>query len=253
LFLLCYSLLRDLPSFPTRRSSDLLEPAARVAALDHVATACHRLLAAAPPGSSLQLAAARGFIAATGDRALLAGWLAGRDVPPGLRVDADLRWTLLYRLVVLGAADAAEIDAEAAGDRSATGAEWAARCRSALPDPAAKERAWRVIAEDTTVSNRLLMATAEGFWHPEQLAVTEPYVARYFAEMPAAAARRSAWVAERVAALAFPRYAVDPATSRAAAALLTRDDLTPGLRRAVTDAADDLRRALAARGVTPDG
>ena len=36
-------------------------------------------------------------------------------------------------------------------------------------------------------------------------------------------------------------------TREAAAALLARDDLTAGLRRVVTDADDDLRRALVAR------
>ena len=65
--------------------------------------------------------------------------------------------------------------------------------------------------------------------------------------MPAAAHRRTPWTADRVAALAFPRYAVAQPTREAAAALLARDDLTPGLRRVVTDADDDLRRALVAR------
>ena len=63
-----------------------------------------------------------GLIAATTDADLLTGWLAGRDVPDGLAVDAELRWAVLRRLVVLGAAGAAEIAAEAAADPSATGA-----------------------------------------------------------------------------------------------------------------------------------
>jgi aminopeptidase N len=57
-------------------------------------------------------------------------------------------------------------------------------------------------------------------------------------------------VAEEVARLAFPRYAVSRGTREAAAALLARDDLTPGLRRVITDSDDDLRRALAARTAT---
>ena len=68
------------------------------------------------PAESLQLAAARGWIAATTDADLLTGWLAGRDVPAGLAVDAELRWAVLRRLVVLGAAGEAEIAAEAAAD-----------------------------------------------------------------------------------------------------------------------------------------
>ncbi|MET8351970.1 aminopeptidase N [Micromonospora sp. NPDC005206] len=224
-----------------------LDPLTRAAALARVAGACRQLLDGAPAGESLQLAAARGWIAATTDADLLTGWLAGRDVPTGLKVDAELRWLVLRRLVVLGAAGAAEIDAEVAADRSATGAERAARCRAALPDPAAKQAAWDIIVGGTELSNRLLEATAEGFWQPEQGELTAAYVERYFADMPAAARRRTPWTADRVATLAFPRYAVAQPTREAAAALLARDDLTPGLRRVVTDADDDLRRALVAR------
>lgn len=224
-----------------------LDPLARSTALARVAGACQRLLDGAQAGESLQLAAARGWIAATTDADLLVGWLAGRDVPPGLKVDAELRWAVLRRLVVLGAAGEAEIALEAAADNSSTGVERAARCRAALPDPVAKQAAWEIIVRDTELSSRPLEATAEGFWQPEQAELTAAYVDRYFADMPAAARRRTPWTADRVAALAFPRYAVAQPTREAAAALLARDDLTPGLRRVVTDADDDLRRALVAR------
>ncbi|MEU1644124.1 aminopeptidase N [Micromonospora zamorensis] len=224
-----------------------LDPLARSTALARVAGACQRLLDGAQAGESLQLAAARGWIAATTDADLLVGWLAGRDVPSGLKVDAELRWAVLRRLVVLGAAGEAEIAIEAAADNSSTGAERAARCRAALPDPAAKQAAWEIIVRDTELSSRPLEATAEGFWQPEQAELTAAYIDRYFADMPAAARRRTPWTADRVAALAFPRYAVAQPTREAAAALLARDDLTPGLRRVVTDADDDLRRALVAR------
>ncbi|WP_433529508.1 aminopeptidase N [Micromonospora sp. CA-263727] len=224
-----------------------LDPLARQTALARVADACRRLLDAAEPGKSLQLAAARGLIAATTDAELLAGWLAGRDAPAGLAVDTELRWSILGRLVVLGAAGEAEIAAEAAADPSAAGAERAAKCRAARPDPAAKQAAWEIIVSNTELSNRLVEATATGFWQPEQAELTADHVARYFAEMPAAARLRTPWVADEVAKLAFPRYAVAQPTREAAAALLARDDLTPGLRRVVTDADDDLRRALVAR------
>ncbi|MFC0034010.1 aminopeptidase N [Micromonospora chaiyaphumensis] len=224
-----------------------LDPLARDAALLRVAGACATLLAGAPAGGSLQLAAARGLIGATTDTGLLGGWLAGAGVPEGLAVDADLRWALLYRLVVLGAAGEPEIAAEAATDRSATGAERAASCRAALPDADAKRAAWEIVIHNTELSNRLVEATAEGFWQPEQAELTAGYVERYFADMPDAARLRTPWTADRVAALAFPRFAVAQTTRELAAALLARDDLTPGLRRRVVDLDDDLRRALVAR------
>ncbi len=232
-----------------------LDPDTRPVALDQVGLACDGLLTGTDSPSptaggdvgSLRLAALRGLIGATVDTERLAGWLAGEAVPDGITVDADLRWALLRRLAVLGAVGEAEIDAEEATDRSAVGAERATECRAALPDPVAKDRAWQVITRDTTLSNRLVEANAAGFWQPEQEQLTASYLERYFAEMPAIAHRRTAFVAARVAQLAYPRYAVRARTRELAAALLARDDLAPGLRRAVTDADDDLRRALVAR------
>ncbi|HEU0042303.1 MAG TPA: hypothetical protein VFQ15_08135, partial [Jiangellaceae bacterium] len=89
--------------------------------------------------------------------------------------------------------------------------------------------------------------TASGFWQPEQLDVLRPYVARYFAEMPAMMRVRSGMSSERVAGYAYPDVVVESETRRLAAELLAREDLDPILRRVVQDSDDDLRRALAAR------
>jgi aminopeptidase N len=222
-------------------------PAARAA----LASACAGILASATAGGDRQLAAARGLTrsAGAGEADLLRGWLAGDGVPDGLAIDAELRWAVLRRLVVLGAAGAVDIDDESERDRSAHGAQHAARCRAALPDPAAKARAWDAIVADETLSNRSLLALAEGFWHPEQEELTEAYVPRYFEDMPDMAARRSAEVVRQVAGAAYPRYAVAPATAAAAQRLLDRSDLPAVLRRVVGDRTDDLRRALAVRSL----
>ncbi len=220
----------------------------RPAALLMVAQACDRLLATAAPGGSLQLAAARGLIGATTDAARLRGWLAGEAVPPGLAVDAELRWLLMHRLAVLGAVTVADIDAELAGDRSAAGEHRAAGCRAALPDRSAKEVAWAVLTGERAVSNRIVEATAESFWQPEQAELTAGWVPRYVAEIPAVAQRFPPWLVERVATAAFPACMVESRTRELAAALLAADDLPASVRRAVTDCDDDLRRALSARG-----
>jgi aminopeptidase N len=222
---------------------------AQPAALAKLAAACERTLGAAPAGSGRQLAAARGSAGCAGpDRtATLRDWLAGTGIPDGLAMDADLRWAVLYRLVVLGEAGAGDIDAEGERDRSAQGAEQAARCRAALPDPAAKAAAWQAVTGDSTRSNRLAVATAAGFWQPEQGELGRSYVERYFADMPELAARRTPQVFQQLAAAAYPQYAVAPVTLLLADRLLERDDLHPALRRTVVDRTDDLRRALAAR------
>ncbi|BBH66550.1 aminopeptidase [Actinoplanes sp. OR16] len=223
-------------------------PETRPAALELVAQAAERLLLASPAGSSGQLAAARGLIGSTTAVARLRGWLTGENVPDGLVVDADLRWLIQYRLAVLGAAGADEIEAERERDRSASGEQWAARCRAALPDPAAKESAWNAVVTDGRLSNRLAELTASGFWQPEQLGLLSGYAERYFAEMPEMMRVRSGMSAEKAALAAYPDVAVSEETRRLAAALLAQPDLSPILRRVVLDADDDMRRALTARG-----
>ncbi|MGA5303592.1 aminopeptidase N [Nucisporomicrobium flavum] len=223
-------------------------PESRPAALEMLAQACDRLVAAAEPGSSRQLAGVRGLIGSSVDTARLQGWLDGENVPDGVAVDADLRWLILQRLVVLGAAGPERIEAELARDRSAQGEQAAARCRAALPDPEAKARAWEFVISDPDASNRILEATAQGFWQPEQLALVEPYAERYFADMPGMLARRTGMSGERLAVTAYPSVVVAERTRELAAELLGRGDLSAILRRVVTDGDDDVRRALHARG-----
>ena len=233
----------------SRRLVDLYSsPETRGPALEMVAQACDRLLAVSEPGGSRQLAAVRKLVGATVDTARLQGWLAGQEVPAGLAVDTDLRWLILYRLVVLGAAGPAEIAAELDSDRSATGEQWAARCRAAVPTAEAKAAAWATLSSDTTVSNRIAEAAAEGFWHPEQTDLTAPYVERYFTDMPAMLTVRTGMSAERVAQRAYPVLAVETRTRELAADLLETPGLSSILRRVVTDGDDDVRRALVARG-----
>ncbi|MFC7532088.1 aminopeptidase N [Actinoplanes sp. GCM10030250] len=221
-------------------------PESRPAALELLAQAADRLLAASPAAGSRQLAAARGLIGASVETGRLRGWLAGENVPPGLAVDADLRWLILYRLSVLGAAGHDVIDAELDRDRSASGEQWAARCRAALPEPAAKETAWAAVVGDASLSNRLAELTAAGFWQPEQLELLDGYVERYFTEMPEMMRVRSGMSLERTAMAAYPDVAVTARTRQLATELLARPDLNPILRRVVQDADDDMRRALGA-------
>jgi aminopeptidase N len=97
-------------------------------------------------------------------------------------------------------------------------------------------------------ANYELYALAQGFWQPQQLELTEPFVARYFAEIDATARLRSGgMVVEFLASLAYPWTAVDDRTLAETEQLLARDDLNTRIRRSVIDAGDDLRRAVEAR------
>ena len=224
-------------------------PAQREPALATVAAACRELLARSAPESSGQLVAVRGLAGCAvepSDLATLRGWLSDVDVPEGLRIDAELRWAILLRLVVTGLAGPAEIGAELARDPSDDGQRGALRCRAALPDAPAKARAWGSIAGDE-LSAHLLLATVEGFWQPEHAGVLAEYLPRYFAELPAVTARRGSPEIDRVLGrFGFPGYAVSHDVVTLAEKLLGRSDVSPALARYVADQLDETRRALAA-------
>jgi aminopeptidase N len=220
-----------------------------------LAGTCRDLLDRAAPGSGVQLVAARGLAEcalAPADLATLRGWLAGENVPEGLSVDPELRWTALLRLVVTGLVGVSEIDAELARDRNDEGQRWALRCRAALPDPEAKARTWHSVSTDTSLSPYVVRAMLQGFWQPEQADLLADYLPRYFTELPDIAVRRDSAEMDRVLGLSgFPGYAVTADVVTLAGRLLTDVRLGPGLARHVSDQLDETRRALRVRRAEP--
>jgi aminopeptidase N len=229
----------------------------RRAARARVHAACRSALDGSEPGSGRQLAAARGLIGSAGpdDLVWMVSWLDSADTPPdndvrppnGLVLDADFRWLIVQRLAVVGAASAADIDAEYERDRTAANAIFAAKAHASRPDAEAKEAAWTKIISDDSLSNHLLFATADGFWQADQEAITAPYVERFVADIPRMAERRAATVAEHLVRLVYPATAVDVASLAVLTAMTETGRLAPALRRLVDDGNDDLARALAAR------
>ncbi|TDO44378.1 aminopeptidase N [Kribbella sp. VKM Ac-2527] len=202
-------------------------------------------------GSSLQLMVLRAAIRLSDDASLLRGWLLGNDVPAGVTVDADLRWLITLQLSRLGVFGDAEIDAELARDTSSEGVVHATRCRAALPNAEAKERAWAQIMTEAELSNYELYAACEGFFQPTQTELTAPYVDRFFAEIAGTEKIRSGWVVARCASLAFPVYDINDRVARLAADLVADESVAAGIRRSVGDAADDLTRTLKIRAAYP--
>ena len=219
-----------------------------------VTTAVRTLLDTATPGSSLQLTAARAWAARTDDLAALAGWDLGATVADGLDVDIELRWTVLERRATLGdLTDDALADA-LERDRTASGQVHATRCRALRPTAAAKAAAWAAVVEPgsgTPAGNGSsqydLAASAEGLWVAGQEDLLQPYVRRWFAEIPATAAFRTGWALTAIADRAFPALAVSSETLGLVEEFTARTDASPALRRGAADAGDDLRRALAVR------
>lgn len=213
--------------------------------------ALHVALERSERGSGYELAAVRAWLEVSEPGPLVDGLRSGRCA--GVELDVELRWRVLQRLAALGNLSSAQLEAAADEDRSTQGAAQAAKCRALLPEPGAKARAWVTLMQDADRSNYELYATAQGFWHPLHRKLTEPYVARYFSEIAGTAELRSGWVVGLLARYAFPYTAVEARTLEFADELLATPELHEGIRHAVADGADDLRRALASRTAFPPG
>ncbi|MFD3874981.1 aminopeptidase N [Streptomyces sp. NPDC058623] len=224
-------------------------PTERTAALNLITSVTRDLLRRTEDGAEpgLRLAAVRVLIDSATQPDTLAAWLTDGTVPGGPELDPELRWRILARLSVLGAADGDTIDAALTADPSATGREGAARCRAALPTREAKAAAWQRLFHDDTLSNYLFTATAQGFWQPEQADLVREYVPRYYPEAVALGARRGPAIAEAAGRWAFPAYAIDDTNLQAGHTCLEDPDLIPLLRRKLVDHLDDLARALRIR------
>ncbi|WP_330350110.1 aminopeptidase N [Streptomyces sp. NBC_00582] len=227
-----------------------LAPEDRPAALATLSALCRDLIRRTEDGDhpGLRLIAVRHFINVAAQPDTIAAWFADGTVPGGPELDPDLRWRILARLAVLGATDETAIAAELERDPSATGREGAARCRAALPDEDAKARAWAAMFASDDLSNYLFTATAQGFWQPEQAGLVRPYVARYYEDAVAVAARRGPAIADAAGHWAFPVHAIDPEALALGETCLRDADPIPALRRKLTDQLDDLKRALRVRG-----
>jgi aminopeptidase N len=210
-----------------------------------------RVLEGAEPGSNRQLVAARAVIWTTTDADLLHGWLSGDTIPAGLVADEDFRWRILQTLCGLGVSGPDDITREQDRDPSSQGALHARRCTAAIPDPDIKAEVWHALVTDATLTNSELYASCEAFFRHDHVELTAPFVPRYFAEIPATSSIRIGWLLEQVAVLLYPRFAVDESTVAAATTCLARDDLEPGVRRAISDKTDDLRRALRSQAAFP--
>jgi aminopeptidase N len=240
------SLLRQAQSAVTLFADPAWAPTGRAglaaAALDHVR--------AAEPGSDLQLAWTRalGALASTDEQvALLQGLLDGSATVSGLVVDAELRWTLLHRLVALGRAGLDEIEAELDRDPTAAGQRHASACRAARPSPEAKAEAWASVVESDELPNAVQAAVISGFVNAEQTALLEPYVEPYFEAVGRVWSERTVEMAQNIVIGLYPTLLVSPAVVARTDAYLAGSDVPPALARLLLEGRDGVNRALRAR------
>ena len=214
------------------------------------------LLATAPPGSDAQLLFARAFIdsaTANGDLARLEAWLRGDAIPEGLALGPDQRWAAFERLAVTGRIGPSGIDAEAQRDTTIAGAQSAATARAGVPTAATKAAAWEelVAADGPTLGIR--RAIAAGFWQPEYVDLTRPYLDRYVVDIGALFRGPSPELARSIADRAFPETLIEAATVARVDRVLDDHGLDPSFRRILIENRADLIRALRARELDEPG
>ncbi|MFC8720248.1 aminopeptidase N, partial [Kitasatospora sp. NPDC057198] len=108
----------------------------------------------------------------------------------------------------------------------------------------AKARAWDLLFTPDAASNRILEATARGFWASGDPDRQNAYALRFF-ERITGAADRSDTVTRLLGQTLFPVAQATPEVVAAAEAVLADPALTPALRRNLSDSTDDLRRTRA--------
>ncbi|TCC55256.1 aminopeptidase N [Kribbella pittospori] len=244
--------VRSLLSQATSAINLYAAPANRPALRTQFEETLASLLADAEAGSDHQLAFARAYSSAVfsdagADR--LTAWLDDRDLPPGLVVDTDLRWTLIVALARLGRIDAAEIDDELTRDTTITGGERAAQARAARPTAEAKEEAWRIAVESGDTPNETQFRTILGFQQPGQEDLLRPYVEKYLSAAKDVYTRLGSSMGENVLVYLSPRHLPEQSTLDALTGWLSAESSSvdaPTLRY-VTEAQADLTRAIAAQ------
>ncbi|SDQ15671.1 aminopeptidase N [Microbacterium sp. cf332] len=200
----------------------------------------------ARPGTDAQLVWARALAAAAavdaGRAASLSRLLAGDgQLPDGLVLDADLRWSWLFALAATGEAGPAEIDAELLRDDTAKGRRSHRAARAAVPEAAVREAAWVAAWTDETLSNDELDATIAGVRAGGRRDLIAAFDGDYFSRIGEVWETRSIEIARRLVRGLFP--ATDDLAA-ATAWLAEHPGAPAALRRIVIEQRDVRERDL---------
>jgi aminopeptidase N len=227
------------------------DPAFRAQAHQQLTDGVFSLMQNAPAGSDHQLALLYTYATAEDSAGLdrVRAILDGREQLPGLELDTELRWHLLIELAAHGRATKDDIAAELARDATAAGEKRAASARTAIPTAEAKAAAWEAVVDRDDLSNHMQVATMRTFWRyeSEQLAVTEPYIAKFFDVVGDVWRQRSMDSAQTFTELLFPATIISPQTVELVDRYLEERSPQPALRRMLVEGRDTVARALRAR------
>ena len=209
-------------------------------------------LNAGKPGSDLQVAWLEYLLrssasAAAGNR--LAGMLSGKVIVPGLELGQDRRWQILIRLAAMGYPGTERLLAtEEQRDPGERGKRQAFMARAAMPDAAMKEKIWRKLLHDRSLSLTHAKAALAQFYQRSQLDLTRRYVKRYFKVLPSVLKERDDLFARTFVEEAYPAMYVEKSVLGQTGKMMEGNDAAPEFyRRLLTEAEDAMARSLRIR------
>jgi aminopeptidase N len=230
-------------------------PPQRAAVRSSVAEASKVHMAGSQPGGDAQLLWVLTFIDAARaqpDIAWVRGLLDGKTKLKGLAIDFNVQWSAVKALAAIGAADEELIARQLERDPTDEGRKRAATARAALPEPRAKQHAWKAVMQHGEPSLSMKRAIAHGFHHVDQEELLRVYVRPYFDGLMPVWESHDSEEAIAIAQWMYPRSVITPEVVVATDAALARD--LPGpLRRVLLESQDALKRALRAQAFDSAG
>lgn len=229
-------------------------PAKREATLEKIASGLIKLAEQAEPGSDSQLQFTK-YVPQFARTAAQLDWmetlLTGKQSLKGLTVDQDVRWELLIGLVIGGRYAATEIDAELARDNTANGQKFAAAARAAIPTPAGKAEAWRLLTETEDYSNTLVNAASLAFGRVNDVSLLEPYMDKYLTNAERLWDERSYHIAAYLLNNLYPIQLANQQLADKTKVLIDSPAFVakPALRRILVEGLAGLERGLKAQRV----
>ena len=215
------------------------------------ADALQKLLLEAEEGSDRQLALVRTFSAvATTEQQVnrVAEILDGNEKIAGLKIDTDLRWTLLRRLVVMGKRGLTAIEEELKRDDTAMGREHAAGARAAIPTLEAKEIAWKLVTTNENLPNSEIHSTLGGLSYMDHAEIMKNFIDKYFDSVETLWNSRTHEIGQSLVTGLFPSSNItQEVIDKSDKFLENNKHLAVGARRIIIEQRDAIARALRAQ------
>ena len=230
----------------------------RAVTLELIADELLALARSAAAGSDLQLQFTKfypQFARTEAQLDALEALLSGNEKLAGLSIDADLKWELLTGLVAGGRAGATEIEAALAADNTANGQKAAALAKAAIPEAAAKARAWTLQVDTDALSNALVSNASLGFGRAIDTSLLAPYVERYFADALKIWGSKTYKIAEYLLVNLYPIQLASESLAEVTRNWLATTDLSDkaAMKRMVVENLAALERALKAQAKDLEG